>query len=303
MNKSNIRITVFTPTYNRGYCLSRAYDSLVRQSCRDFKWLVIDDGSTDNTRSLVESWQHEGKISISYIYKENGGMHTAHNEAYRNIDSELCMCLDSDDMLTDDCIEQVLDFWNRNKGMQDKVAGFIALDGYISGGLIGTEFPEGVKVAHENWLLEVKHMRGDKKIIYRTKIAKEAPEYPEFPDEKYGSMGYKNQFIDAKWPWLLYNKIIYLVEYLPDGSSMNMYRQYRKNLKGWDVARKSSMILSLTWRRKFAENIHYVSNSIFLKKLSFIHDSPTKFMTILAIPFGIMLNVWVRFKTRNIDRK
>lgn len=303
MNKSNIRITVFTPTYNRAYCLDRAYQSLLRQTCQEFIWLVIDDGSTDNTRSLVESWQHEGKISISYIYKENGGMHTAHNEAYRNIDSELCMCLDSDDMLTDDCIEQVLDFWNKNKGMQDKVAGFIALDGYVSGGLIGTEFPKGVTIAHENWLREIKHVRGDKKIIYRTKIVQEAPEYPEFSDEKYGSMGYKNQFIDAKWPWLLYNKIIYLVEYLPDGSSMNMYQQYRKNQKGWDIARRSSMVFSLTLKRKFIECIHYVSNSIFMRKWSFIQDSPRKFLTLFATPLGILLNVWIRLRTRHISNK
>lgn len=293
-------ITVFTPTYNRAYCLERAYQSLLCQTCKDFEWLVVDDGSTDSTRELVEKWQRVGSVPIRYVYKENGGMHTAHNTALRNISTELCMCLDSDDMLTDDCIEVVLRFWNEHREQQEKVAGIIALDGYIRGGLIGSEFPRGVSIAHVRWLLEKKGVKGDKKFVFRTAVAQEAPEYPEFPDEKYGSMGYKDQFIDAKWPWLLYNRIIYLVEYLPDGSSLNMYRQYVKNLKGWDIARRSSMILSWTLRRKFIECIHYVSNSIFLKKWSFILDSPRKGLTLLAVPLGILLNMWIRFKTRHL---
>ena len=236
---------------------------------------------------------------IHYIVKENGGMHTAHNTAFRNISTELCMCLDSDDMLTDDCVESVLKFWDSHQNEQSKVAGIIALDGYIHGGIVGTKFPPSIEMAHENWLREVKRVRGDKKIIFRTDVAKAAPEYPEFADEKYGSMAYKNQFIDAKYPWLLLNRVIYLVEYLPDGSSLNMYRQYVRNLKGWDIARRSSMIFSLTRRRKFVECIHYVSNSIFLRKWSFIKDSPKKALTILAIPFGIMLNLLIRFKTRH----
>ncbi len=298
MISNNIPITVFTPTYNRAYCLGRAYESLLRQTCKEFEWLVIDDGSTDNTRSLVESWQREDQIPIRYIYKENGGMHTAHNTAFRNISTELCMCLDSDDMLTDDCIEVVLRFWNEHREQQEKVAGIIALDGYISGGIIGTQFPPDVRVAHENWLRETQGVRGDKKIIFRTELAQMAPEYPEFHDEKYGSMAYKNQFIDAQWPWLLYNRVIYLVEYLPDGSSRNMYRQYRSNLKGWDIARRSSMIFSWTLRRKFVECIHYVSNSIFMKKWSFIQDSPLKFLTVLAVPFGILWHLFICSKTR-----
>ncbi len=221
---TNPPLTVFTPTFNRAYCLQRAYDSLCRQSCKDFEWLVIDDGSSDNTQELVQSWQQENIIAIRYIKQENHGMHGAHNTAFRNMDTELCMCLDSDDMLTDDCMEFILQFWAEHAEQQEKVAGFIALDGYITGGVIGTKFPEGIEMANENWLRETQGVKGDKKIIFRTKIAQEAPEYPVFPDEKYGSMAYKNQFIDAKYPWLLVNRVIYLVEYMDDGSTRNMFK-------------------------------------------------------------------------------
>lgn len=295
MNVSS-SLTIFTPTFNRAYCLERAYRSLCRQTCKSFEWLIIDDGSSDNTKELIESWISEKIVTIRYIYQDNQGMHGAHNTAFRNIDTELCMCLDSDDMLTDDCVEFILQFWSENKSEHDKIAGFIALDAYFDGTVVGTKFPEGVYKAHEKWLRETQGVKGDKKIIFRTDIAKQAPEYPVFPDEKYGSMAYKNQFIDAKYPWLIINKIIYLVEYQDDGSSRNMFKQYRKNLKGWDIARRSSMIHSLTWRRKFMECIHYVSNSIFLHKWNFIQDSPKKLLTILAIPFGIVLNLFIRLK-------
>ena len=293
---SQFKITVFTPTYNRGYCLERAYRSLCRQTSKDFEWLIIDDGSSDNTHELVKSWVAEEIIPIRYIYQNNQGMHGAHNTALRNIESELNLCLDSDDMLTDDCVEFVIKFWEDHKKEQDKVAGFVALDAYFDGSIIGTKLPDNIEIAHENWLREVWGMRGDKKYVFRTEIAKQAPEYPVFPDEKYGSMGYKMEFIDHIKPWLIANKVIYLVEYQNDGSTRNIYKQHRRALKGWDIARRSSMVHALTFKWRFRACIHYVSNSIFLHKWNFIQDSPMKTLTILAIPFGILVNIFLRIK-------
>ncbi len=291
-------LTIFTPTFNRAYCLQRAYDSLCRQTCKEFEWLVIDDGSTDNTAELIGRWQMECRVPIRYIWQENQGMHGAHNTAFRNIETELCLCLDSDDILTDDCVDCVLRIWATNTDLHEQVAGMIALDGYISGGMVGTYFPAGVEVAHKNWLFEKQGVKGDIKYVFRTQIARAFPEYPVFDDEKYVSMAYKNQFIDAKFPWLLINRVLYLVEYLEDGASRNMYRLYRDNPKGWDIARRSSMLHSLTQTRKFMECIHYVSNSIFLHKWNFLADSPLKIYTFLAIPFGIALNFYTRLKAR-----
>ena len=95
-------LTVFTPTYNRAYILQRCYESLVRQTSKDFIWLIIDDGSTDNTKSLVDQWiKEKNEFEIKYVYKENGGMHTGHNKAYELIDTELKVCIDSDDFMPD----------------------------------------------------------------------------------------------------------------------------------------------------------------------------------------------------------
>lgn len=93
------KITVFTPTYNRAYTLSKCYKSLKQQTCKDFVWLIIDDGSTDNTQELVEEWITENEIEIQYHYQKNQGMHGAHNTAYELIETELNVCIDSDDYM------------------------------------------------------------------------------------------------------------------------------------------------------------------------------------------------------------
>ena len=300
MNENNIMITVFTPTYNRGYCLNRAYQSLIRQTCQEFTWLIIDDGSTDNTKDLVASWQQEGKIPIRYIYKENGGMHSAHNTAHAHIDTELCICLDSDDMLTDDCIESVLVFWEKNKAYHSQVAGIIAEDGYISGGVIGSHLPDDMLMASEDYLREVMGIKGDKKIIFKSECANMVPPYPEFYGEKFGSMAFKRRLIEVELglKWLVMPRIVYLVEYMADGATKNMYNLYTHSFHGWDIERRHAMQYSLTFKRRFLSAIHYVSNSIFLRKKRFISDSPRKILTIAAIPFGVALNLLIRFKTR-----
>ena len=107
------RLTVFTPTYNRAHTLPRTYASLSRQDCKDFVWLIIDDGSTDDTRALVKAWQtQEHSFEIRYLYKENGGMHTAHNAAYEVIDTELNVCIDSDDCLAPGAVRKILAKWD-----------------------------------------------------------------------------------------------------------------------------------------------------------------------------------------------
>ena len=99
-----IKLTVFTPAYNRAHTLPRTYESLVKQDCKNFIWLIVDDGSTDQTEALVRKWQTENSgFEIRYIYKPNGGMHTAHNTAYENIDTELNICIDSDDCMARCC--------------------------------------------------------------------------------------------------------------------------------------------------------------------------------------------------------
>ena len=117
-------LTIFTPAYNRAHTLPRTYESLRRQDCKDFVWLIIDDGSTDNTAELVKKWmQEDNGFEIRYVYKENGGMHTAHNKAYENIDTELNVCIDSDDELADGAVKCILEKWAQAD--KNKCAGLV----------------------------------------------------------------------------------------------------------------------------------------------------------------------------------
>ena len=98
-------LTVFTPTYNRAYTLERTYLSLKNQTCHDFLWLIIDDGSKDNTREKVEQWKNGTlEFEIRYEFKENGGLHTGYNKAIELCDTELMVCIDSDDYMPPDAV-------------------------------------------------------------------------------------------------------------------------------------------------------------------------------------------------------
>ena len=121
-------LTIFTPTYNRAHTLVRTYNSLCQQTCKDFEWLIIDDGSTDNTRVVVEKWICKSDFKIRYIYKENGGLYTGYNTAYANIETELNVCVDSDDYMPNNAVELILNIW-KNWG-NDKYGGIIGLDFY-----------------------------------------------------------------------------------------------------------------------------------------------------------------------------
>ena len=290
-------LTVFTPAYNRAHTLPRTYESLCKQDCKAFIWLIVDDGSADNTAELVREWQKKDNgFEIKYIYKENGGMHTAHNVAYENITTELNVCIDSDDALAKDAVSYILEFWKKYGSV--KYAGIIGLDADMkTGRIIGTKFPKDMTATTLEGFYTAGG-KGDKKLVYRTDIMKELPPYPVFEGEKYVSLGYKYQLCDQKYELLTANKVLCDVEYQPDGSSNNMLRQYLRNPKGFAFIRKENMKYIKSKKRNFIDCIHYVSSSMLSKNRNFIKESPKGVMTVLAIPFGVLLTTYIRFKTR-----
>ena len=293
-----LQLTIFTPTYNRAYTLDKCYKSLKNQTNKNFKWLIIDDGSIDNTKELVDSWIKEDAIKINYIYQINQGMHGAHNTAYENIDTELNVCIDSDDYMPEDAVENILRLWNENK--REDLAGIVGLDADNDGQVIGSKFPENLKESTLFDLYNKYKVIGDKKIVYRTELTKKYP-YPIFEGEKYIGLDYKYVKIDKTHKLALFNKILCIVEYLEDGSSKNMLRQYRKNPKGFAFYRIESMKNpSASLKFKFKENIHYVSSSLISKNINFIKESPKKILTILAIPCGYLLYKYIMKNTKDI---
>ncbi|MCK8520579.1 glycosyltransferase family 2 protein [Aquimarina sp. D1M17] len=291
-------ITVFTPTYNRAYCLHKCYDSLVAQSNQDFVWLIIDDGSSDNTEELVNSWIQEGKIDIVYHYQENQGMHGGHNAAYRLTETTLNVCIDSDDCMAKDAIQKILDAWETIKD-KPEFAGLVGLDADTEGNLIGTKIPDHVKETTLYDLYHVHKATGDKKLVYRTDVVKQYPPYPIFEGERFVPLGYLYQLVDQDYKLLAVNEVFCEVEYMTDGSSLNMLKQYRRHPRGFAFSRKSRMKLAQNFKDRFKNAIHYVSSSMFIKNGAFLSESPKKLITFLAIPFGVLLNMYIRFKTRS----
>ena len=287
-------LTIFTPAYNRAHTLPRTYESLLKQSCKDFIWLIVDDGSTDNTSALVKCWQtQENGFEIQYVYKENGGMHTAHNTAYENIDTELNVCIDSDDCMADEAVAKILSAWEkvRNRGY----AGLIGLDADMDGRLIGKGFPEGMTETTLTGYYAAGGY-GDKKLVYRTEVIKKYPPYPVFEGEKYVALAYKYRLIDQDYKLAVLDEVLCNVEYQADGSTGTMWKQYLKNPKGFAFWRKVCMQYPESKKRLVVDCIHYCSSCFIAKEKIFIRKSPKPVLTLICMPLGWLLTWYVKRK-------
>jgi len=320
-------LTVFTPTYNRAHTIVRTYESLCRQSCADFDWLIVDDGSSDGTRAWVDSlgekcvdsgtrfdWMGcllEGKdanhfviqterFDIEYIYKPNGGLYTGYNTAYATIQTELCVCVDSDDYMPDDAVEKILKCW-KDRG-EKKYAGILGLDYNITTReLIGGRFPEGLNEAFFYDLTLKKLHGGDTKPVLRTDLMRAVAPQVGFPDEKNFNPVYMMLQVCDNYPVLLLNENLCNVEYQigADSMSQGIWRQYVNSAKSFAKLRLLEMSLNHnTWGNKMRVCIHYISSCLLSKDSEWLEKSPLKAMTLLLFPFGFVMYLLVRWKNR-----
>ena len=186
------KITIFTPTYNRKSTLPRLYQSLCRQTVSDFYWLLIDDGSTDNTGELVKGWQLEDKIQIVYFYQENSGKASAHNAAVKYTNTELFLCVDSDDYLVDNAIKRILEYWERDKNY----TGILALKGNRDG-LPVTKWRSPMKCSTLLDATRLYGLKGDTMLVFRTELLKKYF-FPVFPKERFVPESYLYDQIDLE---------------------------------------------------------------------------------------------------------
>ena len=261
-------LTVFTPTYNRAHTLPRLYQSLCAQTSDDFEWLVIDDGSTDGTRDLVAQWKEDDVIPIHYIYKENGGLYTGYNVAYLTIETELNVCIDSDDAMPADAVEKIVRIW-KEKGA-DSYAGITGLDCDMdTKEPIGGRFPEGLTECFFPELYAKNIHRGDSKQVMRTDLMREVAPQQGFSGEKNFNPVYMLLQVTDKYPVLLTNECFCLVEYQKgDSMSRHIWRQYLDSPRSFAKMRRLEMSLKHTsFFSRFRCALHYaVESSIALWK-------------------------------------
>ena len=300
-------ITVFTPAYNRADLLPRCYQSMISQTNKNFIWMIIDDGSSDNTRDLVANWINDTSgIDIEYYYKENGGLHTAYNEAIEHIQTPLCVCIDSDDCLAhfrqfDKYIyfQIILDYWE--KYGSNEVAGIVGLDFLSSGKVIGDPLP-AQKTVNLIDLMVGKYplINGDRTIVVRTELYKKYAPMKVFPGEKNFNPHYMHLQISKEYDFLVLNENLRFVEYQTDGMSNSMLKQYRNSPNSFAEIRK----LYLSFRGaplkfKLRHSIHLAAErALSGNVLLSVKENPHKLLACIVVPIGLILAEYIKNKTK-----
>ena len=212
------KFTIFTPTYNRAYMLKHLYEDLKQQTFKDFEWLIVDDGSTDDTKELIEKYIEENLIYINYIIKENGGKHTAMNVGGDHSKGELFFVVDSDDGLVKDALEKINRSWNSVKSKDDCV-GIVGLNQYKNGQIIGEKFKEIMEIPFIEIYQKYK-VYGDKAIAIKSDIIKQY-KFPEDKDIKFVTESVILDNISRKYKVRCTNDVLKVTEYLEDGLTKN----------------------------------------------------------------------------------
>ena len=224
-------ISFLTPTFNRAYILGQLYDSLCKQLKKDFEWIVVDDGSTDNTEQLVQAWKREAKFPIHYIKKENGGKHRALNRGIEFVNSPYTCIIDSDDYLTENAVE-LIEKWIRDIAEISACAGVSGVRKTPKGKIIGEYPARKLYVDAKNIERRKMHLEGDKAEVYRTDILRKYP-FPEFKGEKFLSECAVWDKISLEGYWLRwYPDALFICEYREDGLTKTVNKE-AENYQGY----------------------------------------------------------------------
>lgn len=227
-------ITILTPTYNRAHTLGRLYQSLLRQTFKDFCWMVVDDGSIDSTAELIASFAAEGKIQIQYLTKPNGGKHRALNFGVKHVQTFATFIIDSDDWLADDALYIMHQAWSEIPvSMQDAYSGVAGLCAYEDGQIIGTDykFVSRYVDAHPTAFGVLNNIQGDKISFHKTTVLKQFA-FPEVEGEKFISESVVWNKISFHYKQRLLNKPLLYKEYLVDGLTAHSLKLRAQNPHG-----------------------------------------------------------------------
>ena len=216
-------ITVFTPTYNRAKLLPRLYESLCKQQThKEYEWLIVDDGSTDNTKVVVDGFVAEDRINIRYFWQENGGKHRAINRGVKGARGELFFIVDSDDWLPDDALEHVAEMYETIKD-NNNFAGVSGHRGYPNGNVVGNGQKEGFIDANALDIRYKHHVTGDLNEVFLTSVMKEFP-FPEYKCEKFCPEALVWNQIAQKYKLRYFSNITYIADYQPGGLTDRIVR-------------------------------------------------------------------------------
>lgn len=247
-----MKFTVFTPTYNRAYILHKLYESLLRQTKKDFEWLVVDDGSTDDTESLVQKWIKEGSLNIRYYKQENQGKHIAINKALELAKGEYLITIDSDDYIEDNCIEVCYTLAEKVDNREDFV-GFTFIH-------FSDKIPyDKEKYGKKEWVEEQDYQwefHGEMSFVLKTNIAKKYP-FPIYKDEKFCRESVFLIPILQNYNILFTDNVLAHGDYLEDGLSQNSHKKLLENPRYAMLSFKRKFSVAKSEEEKLSLSLSY----------------------------------------------
>lgn len=289
------KITVFTPTYNRAYIIENLYNSLRRQSYRNFEWLIVDDGSSDHTEDLVEGWIRESNpFPIRYYRQKNGGKHTAINLGLELARGKLFFTVDSDDWLTDDALEK-LDHWEADLPKDRKYCGFAGrmadIAGQLSGAASQGDYYDGTTMDRYG------AADGERAMVFYTEVHRQYL-YPVFPGERFLTEAVTwNRMARDGYCFRFYNDVIWIYEYRSDGLTETGIALYQRNPRGYGL-----------YIREKADIQEQKGLDRFMTYYSFCCEmeaqcTPAQLAQCLGIPVSYVHTILLLHRVRNMRRK
>ncbi|MFD4703683.1 glycosyltransferase family A protein [Gottfriedia sp. NPDC058432] len=292
-------LTILTPTFNRSKLLIDCYVSLKNQTLKDFEWIIIDDGSIDDTKAIVAELMSKNEIDIKYFYKENGGKHTALNEGVKHAQGKLSLILDSDDRLTPDAVGSINNYYKKYKE-QKEIGSISFLRCYSDGKIIGDTFNESEIISTYIDLIMNKGTKGDKSEVFVTDILRKYP-FPVYKNERFIGEHVAWVRIARKYKTLYINKPIYITEYL-EGGLTKSGRRLRINCPlGGIESSKETIDKNFNWRVRIKSMMLYICYGFFAKKkLNWMSKNSKQYLLFWStLPAGIMLYHYWNVKYNN----
>lgn len=288
-------LTIFTPTYNRAKCLEVLYKSLLQQNSNLFVWLIVDDGSTDNTKDIIKEWQLQKKISIEYYYQQNSGKMAAHNLAVSKCKTQLFFCVDSDDYLVPNTITQIIEYWNTIKYNQH-LCGIVGLRTITNKNV---HVPNLEDLKYQSIYLSdlyKKGFNGETSLIFKTDVLRHYL-FPIIKGEKFITEDYIYCQLEDKYKMAFFPKETMICTYRKDGYTYNQWKVLMMNPKGSTLYYKEKAKRSKKLKDQIFLYRYYIAFGIFSKYSLFkiLYDSENFLFTSILMPLGIYTYLKIKY--------
>lgn len=291
------KLTIFTPTYNRAHTIHRTFESILRQDSISLplvEWLIIDDGSQDNTEEIVSKWKQEDlPFALRYIKQENGGKHVAFNRAINEAKGEFFFTVDADDWLAENSIKNILS--KIVYIIEDKnICGIIALKCLPDKTLIGCTYPEQI-ANHSAYELSLLGLGGERSFVFKTNILKQYS-FPEISGERFCTECVLYDQIDAKYKYLVLNDILTVCEYQEGGLTSNIVSLMLCNPIGYKVYYSQRIDMAVSFKERFGYAIRYWAFKMMKSDSLYNYEGKHKTFVLCSFPFGCVAYIYYKLK-------